>query len=182
MSSPPPTTRASASVAVVALGSNLAHDGASPEQVVRAAAQRLGGLSDSGVTLSSLHRTPASGLPTGSPDFCNAVALIQPPAALSAEALLRALLQLEAEFGRERPAASQGAPYASRTLDLDLIYCRGETCHTATLTLPHPLATRRDFVMLPLAEVWPALVLPGQSASASELASELSRAASLALE
>ena len=79
---------------------------------------------------------------------------------LSALDLLHALQALELQAGRQRPY--QNAP---RTLDLDMIFYGDLVLSTPELTLPHPRWQERAFVLLPLAEVWPALVTPAQLAT-----------------
>ena len=91
------------------------------------------------------------------PSFINAVARIQ--SELEPKALLSALLGLERSFGRERPF--QNAP---RTLDLDLLLYNDlnlEDEIEPALTLPHPRMQQRAFVLAPLAEIDPDLILPG---------------------
>ena len=166
---PPTTTHSSAACAVIALGSNLAHGGESPAQIIIEAAKRLQSLSLCLPRLSRIYSTSAVGLGAGAPDFCNAIAIIEPAAALSAQELLDGLLAIELELGRERLQPRAGASYASRTIDLDLIYCRNEIIDSPTLQLPHPRAAERAFVLEPLAELWPELVLPGQHSSVAAL-------------
>ena len=79
---------------------------------------------------------------------------------LSALDLLHALQALELQAGRQRPY--QNAP---RTLDLDMIFYGDLVLSTPELTLPHPRWQERAFVLLPLAEVWPARVTPAQLAT-----------------
>ncbi len=69
--------------------------------------------------------------------------------------LLAALLEVEQDFGRERPFAN-----APRILDLDLLWYEGVELETDFLTLPHSQLHLRGFVLLPLAEIAPNLVLP----------------------
>ena len=91
------------------------------------------------------------------PSFINAVARIQ--SELEPKVLLRALLRLERNFGRERPF-----PNAPRTLDLDLLLYNELDLKDETepaLTLPHPRMQQRAFVLAPLAEIDPDLILPG---------------------
>lgn len=78
--------------------------------------------------------------------FLNGVLVLE--TALEPEALLDELNRLEAEAGRVR--AERNGP---RPLDLDIILYEGVTCCTARLTLPHPRAHLRDFVLQPLAEL-----------------------------
>ena len=97
--------------------------------------------------------------------MANAVCLVD--TTLSAQALLAALHDIEAAFGRER--SFRNAP---RTLDLDIIdyaHCRYSS---DALTLPHPRAHERSFVMLPLAEIAPDYAL-GSYGTAAGLAERL---------
>ena len=82
--------------------------------------------------------------------------------------LLTLLHQTEAAAGRVR--SFRNAP---RTLDLDLIDYAGQTLDSPALQLPHPRAHQRGFVMIPLAEIAPRHILPGQTATAAELAATL---------
>ena len=79
--------------------------------------------------------------------------------------LEESLKALEVEFGRQ-PRNMLNEP---RPLDLDLIALRQETRHSERLTLPHPRAHLRRFVLQPMAEVAPDLVLPGQILSIRQL-------------
>jgi 2-amino-4-hydroxy-6-hydroxymethyldihydropteridine diphosphokinase len=82
----------------------------------------------------------------GGPDYLNAVAVLQ--SSLGPHELLHALLRLELAHDRQRPYW-----HAPRTLDLDLLSYGGVSCHTRSLTLPHPRMMVRAFVLEPLAEV-----------------------------
>jgi len=88
-------------------------------------------------------------------DYVNAVVQLQTH--LTAQALLEALQAIELAFGRERPYRN-----APRTLDLDVLLYGDAIIDTATLTVPHPRMTERAFVLLPLAQLAPALVIPGK--------------------
>jgi len=135
-------------IAYVALGANLGD----PQRALRDAMARLGKLPDTTVTArSSLYRTAPVGA-TG-PDFINAV--VQLRTALTAPALLDALLAIETEAGRERPW-----PNAPRTLDLDLLLYGGARIDSPRLTVPHPRMKERAFVLVPLHEIAPDLVPP----------------------
>jgi 2-amino-4-hydroxy-6-hydroxymethyldihydropteridine diphosphokinase len=111
---------------------------------------------------SSWWRSAAWPDPSG-PEYRNGVALVE--AQEDPEAVLAALLRIEAELGRER-----GARNAPRTLDLDLIAYGREARDTPGLTLPHPRAHERRFVMGPLAEIAPGWVHPLLGQTASDLA------------
>lgn len=85
------------------------------------------------------------------PDFINAVAAIE--TGLGAHELLHALQALELQAGRERPYRN-----APRTLDLDLLLYGDAIIDSPELIVPHPRLRERAFVLLPLAEIAPALV------------------------
>ena len=134
--------------AYVALGANLGD----AQQALRDAMDRLATLPGTAVTArSSLYRTAPVG--TTGPDFINAVVEVR--TTLTAPALLDALLSIETEAGRERPW-----PNAPRTLDLDLLLFGGARVASERLTVPHPRMDERAFVLVPLAEIAPALAPP----------------------
>lgn len=97
------------------------------------------------------------------PDFINAVAQLE--TALAPRALLAALLEVEQRHGRAR--SFRNAP---RTLDLDLLLYGAAHFHEDHLTLPHPRMTERAFVLLPLTEMAPGLVIPGRGRATDWLA------------
>ncbi|MFM8471448.1 MAG: 2-amino-4-hydroxy-6-hydroxymethyldihydropteridine diphosphokinase, partial [Limisphaerales bacterium] len=103
--------------------------------------------------------------PPGSPDFINAVVALTPLPRLTPESLLAELQALEREFGRQPKKVLNEA----RPLDLDLIAWGSEVRNTPTLTLPHPRAHLRRFVLEPLNELAPDFVLPGQTRTVAEL-------------
>jgi 2-amino-4-hydroxy-6-hydroxymethyldihydropteridine diphosphokinase len=134
--------------AYIALGSNLQQ----PVQQIERALQSIAALPKTElVRASSLYQTAPVGY-ANQPDFINAVAHVRTN--LTPEALLQALLAIELQHGRERPF-----PNAPRVLDLDLLWYENTTQNTATLTLPHPRMHERGFVLLPLAEIAPDLIL-----------------------
>lgn len=147
--------------AIVALGSNV---GDSPN-ILRRALDRLTELSASPLTKSSLWQTTPVDCPPGSPPFVNAVVAFTPRPGETPESLLAKLLALEKEFGR-RPKQVLNEP---RRLDLDLIAFGQEIRLTATLTLPHPRAIDRRFVLQPLSEIAPDLILPGHIKTVTQL-------------
>jgi 2-amino-4-hydroxy-6-hydroxymethyldihydropteridine diphosphokinase len=137
--------------AYVAFGANLGE----PAATLRAAAVALG--RRPGVALvagSPVYRTRPIG-PPGQPDYANAVGRVE--TTLAAEELLDVLLAVEAGFGRVRDVR-----WGPRTLDLDLIWYAGEERADERLTLPHPRAHEREFVLRPLADLDPGLVLRGR--------------------
>jgi 2-amino-4-hydroxy-6-hydroxymethyldihydropteridine diphosphokinase len=151
--------------AVVALGSNLGNS----VNVVRNAMERLQSLSDEPLLKSSLWETTPVDCPPGSPKFMNAVVTLAPRNGETPESLLAKLQAMEKEFGRT-PKKVLNEP---RPLDLDLIAFGNEVRHTVDLTLPHPRAHLRAFVLRPLGEIEPNLILPGQAKSVSELLATL---------
>ncbi len=141
--------------AVVALGSNLDD----PEAQVRRGFDELAGLPDTRVTArSALHHTKPVGY-ANQPDFVNACALVE--TRLPPRALLEGLLTIEARHGRVRDI-----PNGPRTLDLDIVIYGDRVVHEPGLTIPHPRAHERPFVLLPLLEVWPDAVIPGRGRAA----------------
>jgi len=133
----------------IALGANLGR----PAETVRQALDVLRELPQTEyVAASSLYRTAPVGL-KHQPDFINAVAEVI--TSLPALTLLHALFAIEERFGRQRSVKN-----APRTLDLDLLLY-GDVISTALeLTLPHPRLQERAFVLAPLAELQPALIIP----------------------
>ena len=136
--------------AYVAIGSNLNE----PEARVHEAFERLATLPSTCCVLRSrLYKTRPMG-PQNQPYFVNAVAglLTQLPA----RELLRRLLGIEAQMGRNRQER-----WGPRIIDLDLIWALGEIIDEPELTVPHPGVSTRNFVLYPLADIAPTLVIPG---------------------
>ncbi|HYT61300.1 MAG TPA: 2-amino-4-hydroxy-6-hydroxymethyldihydropteridine diphosphokinase [Haliangiales bacterium] len=148
-------------LAFVALGSNL---GDSKQNVLRAM-DRLQQFSDFPLLRSSLWQSTPVDCPPDSPLFVNAVVGLLPRANETPESLLDKLQALEKESGRQ----PRKTPNEPRPLDLDLIAFRRETRSTESLALPHPRAPARRFVLQPLSEIAPELVLPGQTLSVRQL-------------
>ena len=147
--------------AVIALGSNLAE----PARQVRAALSALEAHPQIQIEkTSSLYVTAPVGY-DNQPDFVNAVCSVR--TSLDGVSLLAVLNRIEADFGRERTFRN-----APRTLDLDIIDFDGISSNDPHLTLPHPRAHERSFVMKPLAEILPDFVLGGHG-RAADLAAAL---------
>ena len=157
--------RSKDTVAYIALGSNLGH----ARKNVLQAIERLQRFSDRPLQKSSLWKTKPVDCPPGSADFVNAVVALVPRPGESPESLLKKLQALENEFGRT-PKKILNEP---RPLDLDLIAFGNEQRITPELTLPHPRAHQRRFVLQPLAEIAPAFVLPTQEKTVDHLLDEL---------
>ena len=127
--------------------------------------EELQKLSDMPLRKSSLWETKPVDCPPGSPRFVNAVVGLVPRPDETPESLLGKLQALEKEFGRQ-PKKVSNEP---RALDLDLIAFGNEVRETPDLTLPHPRAHQRRFVLQPLSEIAPDLVLPGQRKTVKQL-------------
>jgi 2-amino-4-hydroxy-6-hydroxymethyldihydropteridine diphosphokinase len=153
------------SLVFVALGSNLGDS----RRTILEAMTRLQKLSDRPLLQSSLWQTTPVNCPPGSPLFVNAVVGLAPQKNETPESLLQKLRALEKEFGRP-PKKVLNEP---RALDLDLIAFGTETRNSPRLILPHPRAHLRRFVLQPLGEITPDLILPGQSKTISQLLTEL---------
>jgi 2-amino-4-hydroxy-6-hydroxymethyldihydropteridine diphosphokinase len=151
--------------AFVALGSNLGD----PCQNVLAALGRLQSFSGSPLRRSSLWESAPVDCPPGSPMFINAVVALNPNPGETPRSFLARLQFLEKEMGR-RAKKIHNEP---RVIDLDLIAFGSQTVCAAELTLPHPRAFARRFVLQPLAEIAPDFVLPGQDKKVVELLHEL---------
>ncbi len=137
--------------AFVGLGANLGD----PEKQVRQALQALGEIPGTRLArASSLYRSAPVGY-AAQPDFVNAVAEIQ--TIQEPRPLLGELLAIEQRFGRERSFAD-----APRTLDLDLLLYGERAISEPGLTVPHPRMHERAFVLAPLEEIAPGLVIPGK--------------------
>lgn len=137
----------------IGLGSNLGDRLGHLTEACRAMEASLGPLE-----VSSMYETEPIGGPEQDP-FLNAVALVETE--LEPEQVLDLLQGIESEQGRERTVR-----WGPRTLDLDIV--AGPSFATERLTIPHPRAAEREFVLRPLADVWPAaLVGDGVETSAA---------------
>lgn len=149
--------------AVIAIGSNLGDRAATFSAALRALAEAEG----IEVTAISTPIETVAVRPDGedpdAPAYLNAVVLVR--TTLAPRALLSLLHEIEREHGRVR-----GERWGDRTLDLDIIDYAGMLSSTADLTLPHPRAHERTFVLRPWAEVAPEAVLPGRGRIADLLA------------
>ena len=137
--------------AYIGLGSNLDD----PATQIRAGMAALARLAETRVeACSSLYHSAPVGR-QDQPDFVNAVCRVR--TGLAPAALMHDLLEIESRHGRER-RGEKGGP---RTLDLDLLLYGAEAIQSAALTVPHPRLHERAFVLYPLSELEPDLVIPG---------------------
>jgi 2-amino-4-hydroxy-6-hydroxymethyldihydropteridine diphosphokinase len=148
-------TRQAEHIAYIALGANLGN----AQETIQTAITKLGVLPFTRLTHSSSLYLSAP-MDADGDDYVNAV--VELHTQLSPADLLSELHALERRFGRIR--SYQNAP---RTLDLDLLLYDQLSINTDTLQLPHPRMTQRAFVMLPLLEIAPAVIIPGVGAPQS---------------
>ncbi len=136
--------------AYVAVGSNLNQ----PLRQVGAAFERLAALPDTHLEVRSrIYLTRPMG-PQDQPDFVNAAAGLL--TRLGARQLLDAMLAIERAMGRRRQER-----WGPRIIDLDLVWLHGEVIDEPGLMLPHPGVSERNFVLYPLADIAPTLMIPG---------------------
>ena len=144
---------------VLALGSNLGDR----QDILQGAVDAIVGLPGVRVTaVSPVYQTVPVGGPA-QPDYLNAVVLAD--AALPARELLDRLHEIEAAFDRVRLVR-----WGPRTLDIDIIVFDSERSDDPELTLPHPRAHERAFVLAPWHDVDPGAALPGHGPVAEVLA------------
>lgn len=134
--------------AIIGLGANLGD----PERALWSAAWSIGLPILDG---SPLYRSRAVETAGPQPDYLNAVLRLQCPERVGPEELLSLLLAVEAMHGRVRSTR-----HAARTLDLDLLFLGAAERQGGRLTLPHPRAARRRFVLQPLLAISPSGRLP----------------------
>jgi 2-amino-4-hydroxy-6-hydroxymethyldihydropteridine diphosphokinase len=151
----------------VALGSNLGDRLGN----LRAARKALVGLSNvkAPILSSAIYETEPVGCEPGAAKFLNAVFEFDykgDPATL-----LEQLVRIEEALGRMRNHPEN----VSRTIDIDLLYCGDRNDEDKRLQLPHPRMHLRRFVLQPLADIQPDLVLPNQRKTVRQLLSEFER-------
>lgn len=160
---PDPVTRSSSPLnlrrAGIALGSNLG----SRLRHLQEARDLLRKLSaDDSIRQASIYQTEPVACPPNSPDFFNTV--VEFDYAGTAHELLDATQAIEFHLGR----ISSPERNSPRVIDVDILYLGDERIDGEILDLPHPRLTSRRFVLQPLAEIRPDLVLPGDQVSIAE--------------
>ena len=147
----------------IALGSNLgdrlANLRIAREAVVDLAANRS-------VLASPVYETEPVNCEPGAAKFLNAVIEIEYDG--DPTELLEKLIRIEESLGRDRAHARN----VSRKIDIDLLYADDLVINNERLQLPHPRMHEREFVLRPLADIRPDLVLSNQSKTVRELLSE----------
>lgn len=150
--------QAPATLAYIALGSNLDN----PRQQVEQGVQALTQLPSTRLRArSGWYQSKAVG-PGPQPDYINGVALLE--TALPPESLITHLQEIETSQGRQRRVR-----WAARTLDLDILLYGDRVIATEQLQVPHPRLADRNFVLYPLADISPDLILPNGTSLASLL-------------
>ena len=149
----------------VALGSNVG-DRLAHLREARARLLALPGVS-APVVVARVYETEPVGGGTGADSFLNTVVEVE--YAGQPITLLDGLQQIEAELGRP----SKRPRNAPRTIDLDILYAGNLVLSNEEVIIPHPRLHQRRFVLTPLAEIRPDLILPGQQKPAAALLAEL---------
>ena len=157
----------------VSLGSNLGDRLAN----LRAARKAILALSSVKLPIlsSAIYETEPVGCELGAGKFLNAVIEFEyegDPADL-----LEQFIQVEKAFGRSRDHAKN----VSRTIDLDLLYCGDRNIEEDRLELPHPRMHLRRFVLQPLADIRPDLILPNQTKTVRQLLAEFEESGEVVL-
>src|SRR6201993_2321322 len=149
----------------VALGSNLG-DRLENIRAARSAILRLSNVKPP-ILSSAIYETEPADCEPGAPKFLNAVVEFDyegDPARL-----LEQLIRIEEALGRARDDVKN----VSRTIDIDLLFCGDRNIEDQRLQLPHPRLHLRKFVLQPLADIHPEVILPGQTRTVRELLREL---------
>lgn len=142
----------------IALGSNLGDR----LENLRRARDLLASVSTEPLLDAPVYLTEPVNCPPGSPDFLNTVVEI------SYDGSPEELLERTQEFQRLLGRTESPVRNAPRVIDIDLLYFGAEIVTTGTLELPHPRITMRQFVLRPLADIRPELVLPGSALTVSQ--------------
>jgi 2-amino-4-hydroxy-6-hydroxymethyldihydropteridine diphosphokinase len=155
----------------VALGSNLGDR----LENLRAARKAMFGLSNMKppILSSAIYETEPVDCEPGADKFLNAV--IEFDYEGGPASLLEQLMRIEQAQGRRRDHPKN----VSRTIDIDLLYCGDHNIEDERLQLPHPRMHLRKFVLQPLSDIRPELILPGQTKTVNELLHEVDESGKL---
>jgi len=156
----------------IALGSNLASPLGNPLSNIKAARDFLEKLTTDGTKLKQAHVYQSEPLdcPEDSPVFLNTVIELSYDG--TPAELLQQTQAIERQMGRD-VIREKNAP---RIIDIDILYFGTTSHHEASLSLPHPEMTRRRFVLQPLADIRPELILPGDDITIADYLQHLDSA------
>jgi 2-amino-4-hydroxy-6-hydroxymethyldihydropteridine diphosphokinase len=155
-------------ISYIGMGGNLASWAGEPQETLAAAVRRLDSLGRV-LDRSSLYSTEPVGF-TAQPRFMNAIVSLETD--LEPAPLLSGLMAIEREFDRDRSAGIANGP---RTLDLDILLMDDLEISQPDIEIPHPRLAERAFVLIPLCEIAPELVIPRQGRTAAQLLASLLR-------
>ena len=133
----------------ISLGSNQGDRFKNLQIAVDAIFRKVGNIQ----LIAKVYNTPALGF--DGPDFLNTCLVLHTD--FSAEDILKLLLDIETEMGRER---QKSGGYESRIIDLDILFYNTDIIHSKDLSIPHPQIANRKFVLQPLFEIGPKLEHP----------------------
>lgn len=139
------------SVLYLGLGTNLGNR----EKNINVAVDNIQKLIGKQISLSTLYETEPWGY-TSENMYVNAVISVETE--LTPQQVLSITQNIEKEMGRAKK--SLNGQYADRIIDIDILLYDNMIIKTPELTIPHPLMTKRMFVMKPLAEIAPDLIIP----------------------
>lgn len=148
----------------IALGSNLGDRTANLRAARKALVDLVG---DKALLVSPVYETEAVGCEPGAGKFLNAVLEIEYDG--DPTELLEELIRVEESLGRDHDHARN----VSRKIDIDFLYANDLNVQNERLQLPHPRMLSRKFVLQPLADIRPDLVLPDQSKTVRELLAQI---------
>ncbi|HST29374.1 MAG TPA: 2-amino-4-hydroxy-6-hydroxymethyldihydropteridine diphosphokinase [Chthoniobacterales bacterium] len=154
----------------IALGSNL---GDRMENLRRARRAILGLVGEKNLETSPVYETEPVGCEPGASKFLNTVLEIEYDG--DPMELLDHMIEIEESLGRKRDHVSS----ISRKIDIDLLYADDLNVKNERLQLPHPRMSWRRFVLQPLADIRPDLILPGQTRPVRELLAQLKDSATV---
>jgi 2-amino-4-hydroxy-6-hydroxymethyldihydropteridine diphosphokinase len=154
--------------AVVGFGANLGNREQTARTALARVKEQIGELITASPLLENSALIPANDPVGTQPNFLNAVWIIE--TSLSPEACLNELIQIEHEHGRVRTYR-----WGARIIDLDLIAYDSITYESQRLVVPHPEMHKRDFVLIPMCQVWAEWVHPVLNRTAAELLAEIEK-------